>query len=96
MQQIAGITFSAGQRYEKASDIKTYVAGLGIHPFKPLYLQGRIWYDAAEKETKELSLALKYLSQCWGVSIEVINNPDDFHIRVLFELKGLGFRKIES
>ena len=93
---ISNITLSAGQRYEKTGDIKTYVAGLGLHPFKPLYLQGRIWYDAAEKETKELSLALKYLSQCWGVSIEVINNPDDFHIRVLFELKGLGFRKIES
>ena len=36
--EISGITFSAGQRYEKAADIKTYVAGLGIHPLKPLYL----------------------------------------------------------
>jgi LPS-assembly protein len=94
--EISVITFSAGQRYEKNSDIKTYVAGLGIHPYKPLYLSGRVWYDAEEKETKELSLALKYLSQCWGISIEVINNPEDFHIMVLFELKGLGFRKLAS
>ena len=94
--EISVFTFSAGQRYEKNSDIKTYVAGLGIHPYKPLYLSGRVWYDAEEKETKELSLALKYLSQCWGISIEVINNPEDFHIMVLFELKGLGFRKLAS
>ena len=90
---ISDITISAGQRYNKTDDIKTFVAGLGLHPYKPLYLQGRIWYDAVEKETKELSLTLKYLSQCWAMSIEVINNPDDFHIRVLFELKGPRLQK---
>ena len=92
---ISDITISAGQRYDKTDDIKTFVAGLGLHPYKPLYLQGRVWYDAVAKETKELALTLKYLSQCWGMSIEFINNPDDYHIRVLFELKGLGFRKIQ-
>jgi LPS-assembly protein len=93
--QIAGITLSLAQRYQKSEDIKTFVAGIGIHPYKPFYLSGRIWYDAAKKETKETALILKYLSQCWGMSIEAIKNPDDFHLRVLFELKGLGFRKIQ-
>ncbi len=93
---VSGVTFSAGQRYKRQGSIKTFVGGLQVHPYKPLYLEGRIWYDADEKETQELAFVLKYLSQCWGISVEYIRNPDDFHVRVLFELKGLGFRKIKA
>jgi LPS-assembly protein len=93
--RIYDVTVSAGQRYKRPGNIKNFVGGLQVHPFKPLYLESRIWYDAYEKKTQELAFVLKYLSQCWGISVEYIKNPDDYHVRVMFELKGLGFRKIK-
>ena len=93
--KVYDVNVSAGQRYKRLGNIKNFVGGLQVHPFKPLYLESRIWYDANKKKPQELAFILKYLSQCWGISLEYIKNPDDFHIRVLFELKGLGFRNIK-
>lgn len=93
--KVFDVNVSAGQRYKRLGNIKNFVGGLQIHPFKPLYLESRIWYDANKKKPQEVGFIMKYLSQCWGISVEYIKNPDDFHIRVLFELKGLGFRNIK-
>lgn len=32
---------------------------------------------------------IKYISQCWGISMEFIKRPGDFNVVILFELKGL-------
>jgi LPS-assembly protein len=87
--KIAGITFMAGQRYNRLNDVNTYEAGIGIHPFTPLTLNGKIWYDAEQKETREIGLNLIYQSQCWGINIGAIKRPDDFSISFLIELKGI-------
>jgi LPS-assembly protein len=87
--KIAGITFMAGQRYNRLNDVNTYEAGIGIQPFTPLTLNGRIWYDAEQKETREIGLNLIYISQCWGINIGAIKRPDDFSISFLIELKGI-------
>ncbi len=82
-------TFSAGHRYNRQNNITFYSAGIGLHPYKPLYLGGRIWYDAEEKEAKDIVMNIKYISQCWGISMEFIKRPGDFNVVILFELKGL-------
>ena len=86
---ISKITFSASQSYDRENDITYYKAGLGIHPFKPVSLGMRIWYDEKEKEVQEFSADLKYLKQCWGFDLQYVKRPDDFSVTVLFELRGL-------
>jgi LPS-assembly protein len=82
-------TFTAGQRYNRNNDVQTYVAGLGLHPFKPIYIDSSFWYDAEENETRDIALNVKYLSQCWGVNLGIVKREGDFSVVLLFELKGL-------
>ena len=89
LMNILTVQVSFGQRYNRITDVNTYVAGIGLHPFKPLYLEGKIWYDVQESEVQELALILKYMSQCWGIGLEFINRPDEFNVLVRVELKGL-------
>jgi LPS-assembly protein len=90
---ISETTISAGQRYDRQEDITYYNAGIGLHPFKPLYMDGRLWYDGKERRVRDITINMKYLSQCWGMTLEVIKTPNDFTVAILFELKGLGFRR---
>ena len=87
--KIAEITFQAGQRYNRLNNVNTYEAGIGIHPFTPLTMNGKIWYDAEQKETREISLNITYMSQCWGINLGFVKRPDDFSVSFLIELKGL-------
>jgi LPS-assembly protein len=86
---ISLLTLSGGHRYNRPEDITYYKAAIGLHPYKPLYLESKIWYDAKEHEAKEVGVKLKYLSQCWGIMIEYIKRPGDYDVRFLIELKGL-------
>jgi LPS-assembly protein len=88
--KVSEATISAGQRYNRQGDILTYVSSLGLYPYKSLYLEGRLWYDAKEREVKDVSLNIKYTSQCWGVNLEFIKRPGDFTAAVMFELKGIS------
>lgn len=86
---ISGITFSLNQRYNREQKITYYNAGIGIRPFKPLYLQWGIYYDAEEGKVNETSYNVKYTGQCWATNIIIYNRPNEFSFRVLFELSGL-------
>ena len=87
---ISNITIMGGHRYNRKDDISYFDAGLGIRPYKPLYIEGKIWYDNTEHETRAVSLKLKYLSKCWGILMEFINRPDEFSAKVMFELTGIS------
>jgi LPS-assembly protein len=87
--KIRETVISAGQRYNRQDNITFYNGSIGLHPYKPLYLEGRIWYDAKEGETTDMTLNIKYISQCWGVSVEFLKRPGDFNVIFRFELKGL-------
>jgi LPS-assembly protein len=87
---ISDVFISMGQRYDRSDDTEYYTGNIKFHPYKPLYLEGRIWYDEKEKQVRESAVALKYLKQCWGLSLEVINRPGEFNVRIMFELKGLS------
>ncbi|OGW38258.1 MAG: hypothetical protein A2Y97_04535 [Nitrospirae bacterium RBG_13_39_12] len=86
---VSKATISVGQRYNKKDDILTYITGIGLQPYKSLYLGGRIWYNAREKEFEDISVNIRYASQCWGVLMEIVKSPDDFTVGVMFELKGI-------
>jgi LPS-assembly protein len=88
--KVSKTTISAGQRYNRQGDILTYVSSIGLYPYKSLYMEGRLWYDAKEREVKDVSLNVKYTSQCWGVNLEFIKKPGDFTAAVMFELKGIS------
>ena len=94
--KISKTTISTGQRYNRKNDITFYSAGIGIHPYSPIYMEGKLWYDAKEQEVKDITINLRYISQCWGVNMEFIKNPDDFSLAIMFELRGLGFRRLKG
>ncbi|MCG2721219.1 MAG: LPS assembly protein LptD [Thermodesulfovibrionales bacterium] len=87
---VSDATFSAGQRYSKKDDISFYRTGLGFRPFKPLYLEGNVWYDAREEKLKDIGLSMLYSHQCWGFRLMMRKVPGDFDISFRFELKGLS------
>jgi LPS-assembly protein len=93
--KISEITFTGGQRYNKSDNITTYTGEVKVHPFKPLYLEGRVWYDEKQGQFSDISFVLKYISQCWAVMFELIKNSDGYSGRVMFDLKGLGFNTIK-
>jgi LPS-assembly protein len=92
---ISRISLYGGQRYNRENDIAYYQGGVQINPFKPFFIGGRIWYDAKEQEIRETSVNLKYIGQCWGISLDFINRPGDFNVLVLLELTGIT-RSIRS
>ena len=94
--KVSEVTFSAGQRYNRQNDISFYNAGIGLSPYKPLYMEGRLWYDAKEREIKDVTVTLKYTSQCWVLNMEFIKRPGDFVVAVMFDLKGLGSRRLKA
>jgi LPS-assembly protein len=79
-----------GQRYNRLEDVRFYKAGFELNPYKPWNIRGRIWYDADMKEVRDVSIDLKYLSQCWSVNMEFIKRTHDFTFSVMFELKGIS------
>lgn len=86
---IPALYFNAGQRYNRLNEITYYTAGLGLNFMKPFYIDSRIWYDAKEHETRDITVNLKYIGQCWGLSFGFTKRPDETAFSFLFELKGL-------
>ncbi len=88
--KVSETIISAGQRYSRQDDTYFYTASIGLYPYKPLYMEGRLWYDARERKAKEISVNIKYSSQCWGVNMQFIKRPGDFTVAGMFELKGIS------
>ncbi|MEW6584502.1 MAG: LPS assembly protein LptD [Nitrospirota bacterium] len=88
--KVADTRISAGQRYNGQEDISVYRAGIGFRPFKPLYLQGDVWYDEKEKQIRDVGVTLQYNHQCWSFFLAVRKVPGDFDITFRFELTGLS------
>ena len=87
--KVSETTFSAGYRYNRQNDTTFYTASIGLHPFKPIYLDSRVWYDVKNKQLAEGLLNIRYILQCWGVGLEFIKRPGDFNAVFRFELRGL-------
>jgi hypothetical protein len=81
---------SVGQRYNRAENIMTYTANVAFMPFKSLRLAAKMWYDSKGQGLQDLTLSMKYVRQCWGVTFEAVKRPGDFTMRVLLELAGMN------
>jgi LPS-assembly protein len=92
--KVAETTFTLGQRYNRKEEITVYKAGVELQPSKLWYLRGRIWYDAEEKEVRDITLDVKYMSQCWGLIMVFNKKPGDFSVSIRIDLIGLtrGFK----
>jgi hypothetical protein len=87
--KISETTFSAGYRYDRQNDTTFYTATIGLHPFRPIYIDSRVWYDAKNRQLTEGLLNIRYIRQCWGIGLEFIKRPGDFNTVFKFELRGL-------
>jgi lipopolysaccharide assembly outer membrane protein LptD (OstA) len=92
LMTISRATLSVGQRYNKSDDIKTLVAGIGINPSKSWNIGGRIWYDAEEREVRDIAMNIGYARKCWGLYMELYKRPGDFTAVIKFDLKGISQR----
>jgi LPS-assembly protein len=81
---------SVGQRYNRAENIMTYTANIAFRPFKSLRMAAQMWYDSKGQGLQDLTLSMKYVRQCWGITFEAVKRPGDFTMRVLLELKGMN------
>jgi LPS-assembly protein len=86
-------TVTAGQRYNRDNDITFYNAGIGLYPYKPLYMEGKLWYDAKEKEIRDITVKIKYESQCWAMNMVFVKKPGDFIVSIMFDLMNIGSRR---
>jgi len=87
--KVSRARLSVGQRYNRSDDISTFVAGVGVNPFKTVSLGGRVWYDAEEREVREIAVNMRYDQKCWGIYMEFYKRPGDFTGVVMFDLKGI-------
>lgn len=88
--RLSDAIISTGQKYSRKNDISFYRTGVKLHPYKTLHLEGRLYYDAQEREVKNIAINTRYMRQCWGINVGYIKKPDDFTVKLMFELKGLG------
>jgi hypothetical protein len=88
--QISKGTLRVGQRYNKLEDVSFYRAGFDLNLSKRWYASGMIWYDNDMKEIRDITIGLKYSSQCWGVDLQFIKRPHDFTFSIMFDLKGIS------
>jgi len=86
-------TITAGQRYNIENDITFYNAGIGLNPYKPLNMEGGLWYDAKKREISDITVNIKYTSQCWVLNMKINKRPGDFIVSIKFDLTGLSSRK---
>lgn len=86
------VNLFGGIRYNRVEEIMMYSAGVGFSPFESVHLAGQAWYDVKGEGLRDLSVRLRYIRQCWGVSVEAVKKPGDFTVKVLFELLGLTSR----
>jgi LPS-assembly protein len=91
---------SVGQRYNRAENIMTYKANVSFTPFKSLLMAAQMWYDSKGQGLQDLTLSMKYVRQCWGITFEAVKRrgvtseavkqPGDFTVRVLLQLAGMN------
>jgi len=82
-------SISAGQSYNRIEDIMVYKAGIVMKPVRAIEMGMNVWYDAKGEGLTNLSVNMKYSSQCWGVRIDASKKPGDFTIQVMFDLFGV-------
>ena len=93
-------SFYFGERINRVSNTMFYDMGASYIHSKNLSAEVKLWYDAKGGGMRDSSFTMKYLQQCWGMTIIVnrkphdeVNNkhkPSELSVFVIFDLLGLG------
>jgi hypothetical protein len=95
---IKKVAFSFGERYNQPNKTMFYDIGVGYTHSKNLSAELKLWYDSKGGGMRDSSFIIKYLQQCWGMTImvnrkppdEVNSKPSEISVFVTFDLLGLG------
>lgn len=95
---IKKFSFFFGERYNQPNNTMFYDIGVGYTHSKNLSAEVKLWYDSKGGGMRDSSFIMKYLQQCWGMTItvnrkppdEVNNKPSEISVFVTFDLLGLG------
>jgi len=91
-------SFSLGERYNQPNNTMFYDIGAVYNHSKNLSAEVKVWYDSKGGGMRDSSFIMKYLQQCWGITITVNRRPPDkvnskpseLSVLVTFDLLGLG------
>lgn len=92
------VTFSLGERYNQPNKTMFYDIGASYTHSKNLSAEVKLWYDSKGGGMRDSTFTMKYVQQCWGMTIivnrkppdEVNNKPSEISVFVTFDLLGLG------
>ena len=101
---IRKFAFSLGERYNQPDKTMFYDIGVSYTHSKNLSAEVKLWYDSKGGGVRDSNFIMKYLQQCWGMTIivnrkppdEVKNKPSELSVFVTFDLLGLGSHGIRS
>lgn len=80
---------AVGYRYVRGN-ADTYLLETAYRPWSALDLFGKLWYDARGGGLRELKVRGTYTRQCWGVSLSLVERPEESKVMAGITLKGLG------
>lgn len=83
-------TLSLGQTYNRLEDSMYLTAGLAFSPFQRVRVISSLAYDAKGGGLRDLNITSSYQRQCWGLRLEMVKQPGDYSIRLMFNLAGVG------
>ena len=97
-------SFSFGERYNQPDKTMFYDMGVSYTHSKNLSAEVKLWYDSKGGGVRDSNFIMKYLQQCWGMTItanrkppdKVNNKPSELKVLVTFNLLGLGSNSIEE
>lgn len=101
---IKKFSFSFGERYNQPNKTMFYDIGVGYNHSKNLSAEVKLWYDSKGGGVRDSNFIMKYLQQCWGMTItvnrkppdEVNNKPSELRVFVTFDLLGLGSSSVRK
>ncbi|MEK7712845.1 MAG: LPS assembly protein LptD, partial [Nitrospirota bacterium] len=96
-------SFSFGERFNQPNKTMFYDIGVSYTHSKNLSAEVKLWYDSKGGGVRDSNFIMKYLQQCWGMTImvnrkppdEVNNKPSELKVLVTFNLLGLGSYSME-
>ncbi|TAL21961.1 MAG: LPS-assembly protein LptD, partial [Nitrospirae bacterium] len=95
---LSKVTISLGERANRVADTMNYDFGVNYAHSKNLSAEVRLWYDAKGGGVRDASFEVRYMKQCWGMTMvfnrkppdEINKKPSDYSILITFNLLGLG------
>lgn len=78
-----------GQRYTKGNSLNFLTASTGVRLYG-VDVSADLWYDNEDHLMREALYAVRYGSQCWGITFAYRYRPEEEQVSMLFTLKGVG------